>query len=176
MKNSGKSPKMNVSMALLLVISMLALTACSKSDNTNSADGGTSSLEEEIAAFNAPSAEGKLYEESNAEFLFSEDGLSFQIAANKAALAYLRNDKEELSQYLADPSYDTGLSEDGSNLLDRLRYMVLKLPTNTAIEKDGVYYATYQFTVKDVEMIIYLDLGLIKTDNGWKVEYICLQG
>lgn len=176
MKNSEKSLKMNVFMALLTTISMLALTACSKSDSTNSADGGTSSLEEEIATFNAPSAEGKLFEESNAEFLFSEEGLSFQIAANKAALAYLRNDKEELSQYLADPSYDTGLSEDGTKSLDRLQYMVLKLPTNTSIENDGVYYATYQFTVKDVEMLLYLDLGLIKTDSGWKVQYMCLQG
>lgn len=111
---------------------------------------------------------------SGAEFLFTEDGLNFQIAANKAAVAYLRSDKEELSKYLADPSYDTGLSEDGEDLLERLQYMVLKL--RDPIERNGVYTAVYQILLKDGGMLVYLDVGLKKTDDGWKVESICYQG
>lgn len=119
-------------------------------------------------------AEGEKERKSEAEFLFTEDGLSFQIAANKAAIAYLRNDKKELSQYLADPNYDTRLSEDGEDRLDRLQYMVLKL--RDPIESSGVYTAVYQILLKDGEMLVYLDIGLKKTDDGWKVESICLQG
>ena len=128
---------------------------------------------------NSPSeAEKALEWKSNAEFYFSQDGLSFQIAANKAAVAFLRGDKEELSKYLADPSYDAGLSGSGTNLYDKLEYMVLKLPdpSNPAAENLGLRYAVYQFALKGHDMLSYLDMGLIKIESGWKVVEIGLQG
>lgn len=113
---------------------------------------------------------------TKAEFLFTQDGLNMQITANKAAIAFLRGDKEELSQYLADTSYDA-LSDNSRNIFNRLQYMVLKLYDPTAaIESDGVYSMVYQILINGSEMITYLDLGLKKTDDGWKVEYIYLQG
>lgn len=131
----------------LLILSMFVLSACSTNEGKKSLD------------------------------LFTEEGLNFQIAANKAAIAYLRNDKEELSRYLADTNYDA-LSEESRNIFDQLQYMVLKLPdsSNTITESDGVYAIVYQIVVNGSEMITYLDLGLKETNNGWKVEYIFLQG
>lgn len=129
-------------------------------------------------------ASGKTSEEASeaiegitkAEFLFTQDGLSLQITANKAAIAFLRGDKEELSQYLVDINYDA-LSDDAYNIFNRLQYMVLKISDPTAaIESDGVYSMVYQILIDGSQMIRYLDLGLKKTDNGWKVEYIYLQG
>lgn len=115
-------------------------------------------------------------EKTIAEFLSTEDGLSLQMVANKAAMAYLRNDKEELSRYLADPNYNA-LDENSRNIFDQHENIVLKPVDSTSIiESDGVYSMVYQIMIYDNEMIIYLDLGLRKTDNGWKVEYIYLQG
>lgn len=34
----------------------------------------------------------------------------------------------------------------------------------------------YKFMLAGRDMYFNLDMGLIKTDSGWKVEYICLQG
>lgn len=115
-------------------------------------------------------------EKTIAEFLSTEDGLSLQMVANKAAMAYLRSDKEELSRYLADPNYNA-LDENSRNIFDQHENIVLKPVDSTSIiESDGVYSMVYQILIYDNEMIIYLDLGLRKTDNGWKVEYIYLQG
>lgn len=111
------------------------------------------------------------------EFLASEEGQNFQKTASRAAVAYLRNDKEKLSQYLVDSDYETGLSQDGKSLIESLEYMILKLPASDIMqEDDGVCPAVYEFVVDGTEMIMYLDLGLRLTDSGWKVEYIDLQG
>lgn len=117
-------------------------------------------------------------EKTKAEYLSTEEGLNLQIVANKGAIAYLRNDTEELSHYLFDAYYDA-LDENSSNIFDRLEHMVLRLPNSTAAVGSGddyVYSVIYQILISDSEMIIYLDLGLKKTDNGWKVKYIDLQG
>lgn len=112
---------------------------------------------------------------TKAEFLFTQDGLNMQITANKAAIAFLRGDKEELSQYLVDTNYDA-LSDDAYNIFNRLQYMVLKLPTTAAIESDDAYFMVYQILINGSEMITYLDIELKKTDDGWKVEDIYFQG
>lgn len=113
---------------------------------------------------------------TKAEFLFTGDGLSLQITANKAAIAFLRGDKEELSQYLVDTNYDA-LSDAAYNIFNRLEYMVLKIYDPTAaVESDDVYSITYQILVNGSQMITYLDLGLKKINDEWKVEYIYLQG
>ncbi len=178
-------------MAMLLSLSLLAVTSCSKSENS-SADtaSGSNNLTSSVEEDNVPS-ESQSYDIepfsdniepvqpiSGENFFFTEDGLNFQIVANKAAIAYLRNDQDELVQYLSDPNYDTGLSEDSDNLFDKLEYMILKLPdtTTAAIDSNGVYSVVYQYVLDGIEMIFYLDLGLEKTENGWKVNYIYLQG
>ena len=109
-----------------------------------------------------------------AEFLLSENGTEFRKTASRAAMAFLRNDKEELSIYLADPSYDAGLSSDGSDVFGKLEYMVMKFPSSET--SDGIYPVVFEYAVEGIDMNMYLDLGLRETDNGWKVEYIYAQG
>lgn len=109
-------------------------------------------------------------ENSFAEFLLSQDGLDFRKAASRAAMAFLRGDKEGLSKYLADPSYDAGLLEDSG----RLEYMVMKFPA--ADTSSEVYAVTFEYAVEGIDMNMYLDLGLRKTASGRLVEYIYTQG
>ncbi len=178
--------------ALVSMWAVLSLTACGNVENLNanpssSVNDNTSYSGTESLTSNAPSpVEDVLPEKettsstdvSIAEFLVSEEGLDFQKVANKAAIAYLRNDKEKLSQYMVDPNCETGLSEDGTNLINNLDYMVLKIPSsfNVTSNSNDVYPATYEYVIEGTEMIMYLDLGLRLTDDGWKVEYIDLQG
>ncbi|MBP0984520.1 MAG: hypothetical protein J6A19_12415 [Oscillospiraceae bacterium] len=114
----------------------------------------------------------------NSNLLSTEDGISFQKTATNAAEEYLRNDKEQLSEYLVDPEYDTGLSENSENLFGKLDYSDLTLIDDSiaAFETGKVYPAVYKFALLDRDMLFYLDIGLRKTDSGWKVEYIYLQG
>lgn len=105
--------------------------------------------------------------------IFGEDGICFQAVSYCAAAAFLRNDREELSVYLADPGYEA-LSEGSENLYDRVANMTCDLSGMT--EKDGVYSVTYKIAVENAEMLINLDLGLKKIGDEWKVEYIYLQG
>lgn len=179
----------NILAVLLLMLSTFIFSACNKSENANSdsfnnSNSDTSIWEEEIVTSNILSVDSETSEDiadenkgkTKADFLFTEDGLNLQIVANKAAIAYLRNDKEELSQYLADPNYDA-LSDNADNIFNQLQYIVLKLPDSTAtVESDDIYSIVYQIVINGSEMITYLDLGLKKSDNGWKVEYIYLQG
>ena len=44
-----------------------------------------------------------------------------------------------------------------------------------ADEQNGVYSAIFD-TVKDTDMAFPLEMGLMNTNNGWKVEYIYTQG
>lgn len=107
-----------------------------------------------------------------------EDGQSLLTAAQNAAEAFLQGDRERLSEYLLDPEYDAGLSEDSANLFDELDYAEL-MPIDESItefEPDRVYPMVYKFALKDRDMLSYLDMGLTKTENGWKLEYIYLQG
>lgn len=177
----------NILVVLLLMLSTFTFSACNKNESSDISDNPiskTSTWEEEIITSNIFSLDSETYEDDNdtnkgktkAEFLFTEDGLNLQIVANKAAIAYLRNDKEELSQYLVDSNYDA-LSDNAENIFNQLQYIALKLPNpTTTIESDNVYSIVYQILIHGNEMIIYLDLGLKKTDNDWKVEYIYLQG
>lgn len=177
---------------LLTMLAILMLTACgnvenSSADISSSNNSNISYSNEENVTSSEPSSVASIRFEkdidssvgmSMAEFLVSEKGLDFQKVANKAAVAYLRNDKEKLSQYMADPNYETGLSEDGNNLISNLVYMVLKIPSDfdPLSANEGIYPATYEYVIEGTEMVMYLDLGLRLTDSGWKVEYIDLQG
>ncbi|MGN0620128.1 MAG: hypothetical protein ACI4J7_14025 [Ruminiclostridium sp.] len=108
----------------------------------------------------------------------AEDGLLFTQTAENAAKAYLSGDKEKLSEYLLNPDYETGLTETSENLLEKLEYGVLKPPEEvyTGLEVGKTYLAVYEYALTDSDMVFYLDIGLKKTDSGWEVEYIYLQG
>lgn len=110
--------------------------------------------------------------------VLSEETVNFQTTARNAAQAYLSNDRERLSEYLYDPNYDTGLSEDSENLWNNLDNFQMILPDEsiTEYESGKVYPVGFKFVIKGYEMISHLDMGLIKTDIGWKVDYIYLQG
>ena len=82
-----------------------------------------------------------------------------------------------MSEYLYDPDYDAGLSENGENLFDKLDFSeILPDESITSFEADVGYPVTYKFTLKGSCMLSYLDMWLIKTDSGWKVKDIYLQG
>lgn len=102
----------------------------------------------------------------------------FSKTANNAAEAFLRNDKEQLSEFLYDSNYDTGLSDNSENLFDELDYSELILIDGSfaEFETGRVYPVVYKFALLDREMLFYIDNGLRKTDIGWKVDYIYLQG
>lgn len=179
--------KLSAVLTTLLLLSVLAFSGCSKNGNIDvDNDGGDTIIENEsietntLTPTNEPekNTDEAIEWKENAEFYFTTDGLNFQITANKAAVAYLRNDSDELAQYLLDQSYDTGLSEENENIFSNLEYMVLMLPDPSikAIDNDGIYTAIYQFAVIDQDMLTYLDIELKKTDGGWKVVSIGLQG
>lgn len=116
-------------------------------------------------------------EPQNDDLFSTEEGISFLTAAQNAARAFLCNDKEQLSEYLYDPDYDAGLSENGENLFDKLDFSeILPDESITSFEADVGYPVTYKFTLKGSCMLSYLDMWLIKTDSGWKVKDIYLQG
>lgn len=116
-------------------------------------------------------------EPQNDDLFSTEEGISFLTAAQNAARAFLCNDKEQLSEYLYDPDYDAGLSENGENLFDKLDFSeILPDESITSFEADLGYPVTYKFTLKGSCMLSYLDMWLIKTDSGWKVKDIYLQG
>ena len=107
-----------------------------------------------------------------------EDGQSLLATAQNAAEAFLQGDRQRLSEYLLDPEYDAGISEDSVNLFDELAFAEL-MPIDESItefETDRVYPMVYKFAIKGRDMLSYIDMGLRKTENGWKVEYIYLQG
>jgi len=176
---------------LLLSLSMLAVTACGKNEDSNvdtafGSNRPTSFDEKNITSEKNHFSNIELFAANNEavqhiseeEFLFTEDGLDFQIVTNKATIAYLRNDKDELIKYLSDSNYDTGLSEDSENLFDKPEYMILKHidTTFSSMDNNGIYSVVYQYVLEGIEMNFYLDLGLENTDDIWKVDYICLQG
>lgn len=158
-----------------LTIAML-FSACSKGIENSEATVPESQIDISESA-ELQQKEVNRNDNAMAEFLVSEEGLDFQKAANKAAIAYLRNDKEKLSQYMVDPNYETGLSEDGADLLNDLDYIVLKIPSfNITSDNNGVYPVSYEYVIEGIEIKMYLDLGLQLTGDGWKVEYIDVQG
>ena len=113
----------------------------------------------------------------NEKLFSSEDWNDYSETANNAAEAFLRNDKEKLSEYLYDPNYDAGLSDNSENLFDVLDYSELILIDGSVAEFETgkVYPAVYKFALLDSDMLFFLDIGLRKTDISWKVDYIYLQ-
>ena len=168
--------------ALVSVVAALSLTACGNAESSGSI---TYSENENVTSDVAPAEEVSSEKEaaspagaSMAEFLLSEEGLEFQKTANRAVIAYLRNDREKLSQCMADPGNEAGLSEAGADVISDFDYMVFRIPDSFDVTPgyNGVYPASYEYVIEGTEMKMYLDLGLRLTDNGWRVEYIDLQG
>lgn len=104
---------------------------------------------------------------------YDDIGLSPHSVSNRAVDAFLSNDREELSRYLADPGYEA-LSEGSEDIYHRVRDITCNFSNVTP--KDGVYPLTCEIMMNDSETLIYLDLGLTKIGDEWKVKYIYLQG
>lgn len=113
---------------------------------------------------------------ATAEFIATEMGEDIMANANRAAIAYMRNDKQVLSQIMSDPNFDTILS-DGSKYTSDIE-MTFSIPDSfdAATGGDGVYPVKYKVIVDGIDMAMYLDMGLRQSDSGWKVEYIDFQG
>lgn len=110
--------------------------------------------------------------------LVEREKAALRTTAENAAAAYLRNDSEALSQYLLDPDSGAGLSENSENIYDRVESSELTLPDEPIDEfdYDKVYNAVFRFVLQGNDMYSYLEMGLRKTDSGWKIVYIGLQG
>jgi hypothetical protein len=186
---------------LLAFVLVLSLTACDTNTSLN-ADNDNQSINEsadndadkETINTDDTASEGaadivdknELYSElaelrewkSKTEFFFTADGLDFQIVAYKAAIAYLSGDREALSQYLIDPESEVGLTEDSVDLTGEIEYMVFKLPPPDYASDEGneIRLAVYQFLIKGDDRVAYLDIGLIKNNDSWMVDYIYFQG
>lgn len=108
-------------------------------------------------------------------FIYTGGGAAFQQTALNAVTAFLRGDREALSACLTNADYDAGL--DGGNIYDNILYMVLDVGSHDGeAENDVVYPAVCRFAAQDSDTLSYINLGLKKTSDGWKVEYIYLQG
>ena len=107
-----------------------------------------------------------------------EETSAFKAVAEEAAEAYLSNDRQTLLPYLYDPDYETGLAGMSGSIIGNVKSGELILPTETAppFEADKEYKAVYRFTLEGEEMLFYLDLELINTNEGWKVKAIDFQG
>ncbi len=133
-----------------------------------------SSAEKSNAVYSAKKAAGAWTR--TVEYFSTEEEVSLYLLAGNAASAYLHNDKEKLVQYLSDESCDTGLSEYSSDIFNELEYFSIKMPNLSEISSDKVYIAVCEYAVKGNDMLLYLDIGMKMTDDGWKIEYINTQG
>lgn len=112
--------------------------------------------------------------------LLSEEGTKFRAIANSAAIAFMRNDREELSKYLADPGYCARLN-GGTDLFDNMKYTIT-VPADdnygTLIsDNSGVFDFEYSVDIRTGGGIMRRELcmGLKKCNDEWKVVYIELE-
>lgn len=115
---------------------------------------------------------------SDFEFFVSPDAAEFQITAYKAVMAWIRSDIEEMIQYYVNPNYEVLFREEQDDWTHKIEYMIFKIPTPpTYVEKNNIIYrpASYQFLLKGDDSIYYIDMELIKTENGWKVNEFIFQ-
>ncbi|MDR2571264.1 MAG: helix-turn-helix domain-containing protein [Oscillospiraceae bacterium] len=113
---------------------------------------------------------------SSVEFFYTQDGMYFLAAANRLAMAWLRGDIETVTYYMLDPEYELGYLEDSGNILDEVDYMFLLIdhPNFHTIENTA-YPAIYRIRLKGEDTVFFIEMGLIKTANGWRAEWIYAQ-
>lgn len=168
-------------LSMTILFMMLSLIACrGESDSKTSSNSDTASENsnnaENINSGLSPEILEALEWKSNLEFFFTFDATQYQITAYKAVMAWIRNDKEELTKYLTSPEIDVGLWEDKGDWTDDIEYMIFKFPNPNVAIKNGVYPASYQLARKGMDSAFYIDMELIKTDKGWKVDSFVVQG
>jgi len=95
---------------------------------------------------------------TEADFLNSPDGVAFQIAAFRAAKAYLSG---------ASP----GQSE---NLFNRIDYLIPKWSLDS-IKSDDEISASYEFKLDGEDSVSYVSMILRKTAGQWQVDSIGLE-
>lgn len=112
--------------------------------------------------------------------LLSEEGTRFRTTANSAAIAFMRNDREELSKYLADPDFCTQFN-DGTDSFDNMKYTITASSDDnygTLIsDSSGVFEFKYSVDVRTGDGILRRELimGLKKYNDEWKVVDIELE-
>lgn len=104
---------------------------------------------------------------SKQEFLDSNEGHSFQIAAYKFAKAFFEKNTKVMKSYLFDP--DKGFQEYKLDYgFINVEFMILKLNSND-IKKDSVS-AQYEFKLDSEDSYTYLQLSMKKVNDQWKIE------
>ncbi len=106
--------------------------------------------------------------ETEADFLNSPEGVSFQVVAFKCAKAFLSGNLKEVSEYFIDQ--DNALIVT-NNVFDDIDYIILKW-TLGDIKTENEINASYQFNVKGEDTVSYLTMSLQKVDDEWKVKEI----
>lgn len=110
--------------------------------------------------------------------LLSEEGTRFRTVANSAAIAFMRNDGAELSEYLADPDNNAVLDEGNTERFDNLKYAIIadqydNYGTLTS-DTNGVFEFGYTIDLGNGGSH-HLSLGIKKVGGDWKVVYIDLE-
>ena len=113
---------------------------------------------------------------SSIEFFNTEDGMYFLAAANRLAMAWLRGDIETVTYYMLDPEYELDYLEESGNILDEVDYMFLLLdhPIFHTIENTA-YPVIYRVRMNGEDTVFFIEMGLIKTANSWRAEWIYAQ-
>jgi len=93
---------------------------------------------------------------TEADFLNSPDGVAFQIAAFRAAKAYLES------------------AEQGDDLFRRIDYIILKWSLDDIKSEDSIR-ASYEFALSGEDSVSYVTMELTKTAGQWQVTTIGLE-
>lgn len=105
--------------------------------------------------------------QSKQEFLDSNEGHSFQVAAYKFAKAFFEKNARVMKSYLLDP--DKGFQEYNLDYgFINVEFMILELNPSD-IKKDSVS-AQYEFKQDSEDSYTYLQLSMKKVNNQWKIE------
>lgn len=110
--------------------------------------------------------------------LLSEDGKRFRTVANSAAIAFMRNDGAELSEYLADPGHIPALDDGNTEAFDNLKYSIIADQNDNYGTLTSDIYGVFAFgyTIYPASAPQYrLRMGLKQYDGDWKVVYIYLE-
>lgn len=175
----------NLFLICLSIIILFAFAGCSSSvdsssnpvaatintASTNLANSGPKAESTPVPGISSAGIENKTNlnaaYQSKQEFLDSNEGHSFQIAAYKFAKAFFEKNTKVMKSYLIDP--DKGFNEYnlGYGFIN-VEFMILKLNPNE-IKKDAVS-AQYEFKLDSEDSYTYLQLSMKKINDQWKTE------
>lgn len=101
------------------------------------------------------------------DFLVSEEGKAFEVAAQKFAQAFLSDDRATMKELLIKPDSQQNYYVQES-LWNQVESMTLKLSAENI--KANAISAQYEIHYKEKDTFQYVDLQMKKVNEAWKVE------